>query len=657
MKAIVAVLASMMVVAQAAQVTPMEKVVGLLKGLSEKVAAEGKEEAANYDKYACFCKEQADGKLYAIEKSEALIKKQTAQIDKLDGEINKLNGDIGTLSKEIKKQEGIIESKTNTRNDEHDEYMKDAADYLGAIDACEAAIAALKDSKGSLSADAKSTLALVQKKTAKLNIKGAPKFQYQSNHIIELLEKLLDKTKVQKNELDQFEFDLKAVYDEEMVEANNALRFAEKEKAEKSALSEKKNEAMTTLKQERSEEDTDMDSDQAFLDTLTSKCEAASTLFDQRSKSRADEMTALSDATAELTSEGGASDRYKKEGKLNGFLQKKMSFLQTRSRSHRHPGSKLAAIQQAQVLIADAADRTKSSVLSSMALRMKVSEDHFVKVRGLIKDLIAKLKKDAKEEQAQKSFCDKNMKNALTQRDNAQASLESANAKHAQLTAEKEDLESTKQNLIEQIADLKKALLEATELRTQQSLENTWAINNATAGSNSVKRAVGILEQYYFLQYKPALSDRDGNTVDDLATYAPTETYHGASAESKGILGILEVIQSDFDRTVKKTSDEEKQQSDDFDDLEKDMNGDIDKKTAFLKTTKKRLVTNADDLVDEEDEQQDQSGVLDDAKDQLAKLKPICVEGEETYAERVEARNKEIAALKDALAILEDWQS
>jgi len=371
MKAVVVAILAFAAVADAAKVTPMEKVIGLLKGLSEKVAAEGKEEAANYDKYACFCKEQADEKLYAIENSKALIKKQTAQIDKLDGEINKLNSEIGLLSKEILKQEGIIDSKTKKRNSEHDEYMKDANDYLGAIDACERAIAALKDSKGSLSADAKSSLALVQEKTASLRIKGAPKFQYQSNNIIELLEDLLDKTKVQKNELDQFEFDLKAVYDKEMVEANNALRFAEKDKEEASALSNSKTEEMNTLIEERTQEDTDLDSDEAFLKTLTGKCEDAAKLFDQRSTSRSEELTALAKATEELE-KGGAADSYGAEGKLNGFVQKKaqsVSFLQTRS-ARRHIGSKLAAIQQAQVLISDAADRMKSQVLSSMALRI-----------------------------------------------------------------------------------------------------------------------------------------------------------------------------------------------------------------------------------------------------------------------------------------------
>jgi len=34
----------------------------------------------------------------------------------------------------------------------------------------------------------------------------------------------------------------------------------------------------------------------------------------------------------------------------------------------------------------------------------------------------------------------------------------------------------------------------------------------------------------------------------------------------------------------------------------------------------------------------------------------MCVEGEETYAQRVAKREKEIAALKEAMVILDEWQ-
>merc|ERR1719160_1663882 len=93
------------------RVTPMEKVIGLLKDLSAKVAAEGKKDAAQYDKYACFCKEQADEKLYNIEKSDAKIADLKAEIKELDTEINQLNSDIGDLGDTIRNKQKKIDSK------------------------------------------------------------------------------------------------------------------------------------------------------------------------------------------------------------------------------------------------------------------------------------------------------------------------------------------------------------------------------------------------------------------------------------------------------------------------------------------------------------------------------------------------------------------
>jgi len=53
----------------ASKVTPIEKVIELLKNLQAETEEQSKVEAKAYDKYACFCKEQADEKLYMIEKS------------------------------------------------------------------------------------------------------------------------------------------------------------------------------------------------------------------------------------------------------------------------------------------------------------------------------------------------------------------------------------------------------------------------------------------------------------------------------------------------------------------------------------------------------------------------------------------------------------
>jgi len=85
-KAILYIVLSSILAAQgsAAGATPMQKVLDLLKDLSSKLEAEGAQEAAEYDKFACFCKEQADEKQYAIDKSDKKLAYLKAEITELE---------------------------------------------------------------------------------------------------------------------------------------------------------------------------------------------------------------------------------------------------------------------------------------------------------------------------------------------------------------------------------------------------------------------------------------------------------------------------------------------------------------------------------------------------------------------------------------------
>merc|ERR1740138_1925749 len=230
--------------AQGAQVTPMEKVISLLKDLSAKVTAEGKKEAAQYDKFACFCKEQADEKLYGIEKSDAKIKDLKAEIDELDTSISKLTGEISDLSKKISALESEIKRKTDKRDKEHTEYQVRANDMNEAIDACGAAIEALKDSKGAMSGAKTTNLVQVTtliKAVEKLG-KGAPKFQYQSNDIIATIEDLMATFKSMKKDLDFAEHDTNSAFEKDRLGLQNTKKFAAKERDEKEAIVESQTE-------------------------------------------------------------------------------------------------------------------------------------------------------------------------------------------------------------------------------------------------------------------------------------------------------------------------------------------------------------------------------------------------------------------------------
>ena len=74
-----------------ANVSPVQKVIELQKNLQAETEEQGEKEAAQYDKVACFCKEHADEKPYAIEKSSMNQANLNEQIDELTGDINELN--------------------------------------------------------------------------------------------------------------------------------------------------------------------------------------------------------------------------------------------------------------------------------------------------------------------------------------------------------------------------------------------------------------------------------------------------------------------------------------------------------------------------------------------------------------------------------------
>merc|ERR1719181_873926 len=262
-----------------------------------------------------------------------------------------------------------------------------------------------------------------------------PTYTYHSNEIISTLEDLLKQFKQNKKELDEAEFASKAAFDKEKLNMESEKKFAEKDKAETEELLGTKEEALSAAKEDLASETHDMNADQAFLKELTTTCEEKAKLFDQRSSTRAAELTAISEALNALQS--GVAPNFSANKKLvdlqrskkgefaeaassDGGKRRGLSFLQ-RSDSSNSAGVPLS---RAVALIESAAQRLHSPLLAALSLKARVQIDHFVKVRGLIKDFIAKLEADAEAEADTKSFCDKEMSKAIATRDAEQAKIE-----------------------------------------------------------------------------------------------------------------------------------------------------------------------------------------------------------------------------------------
>merc|ERR1719487_3150245 len=126
------------------KITPVESVINLLTKLEKQTMEEGKAEAAAYDKFACFCKEQADEKLYSITKKGEKIALLTAEIKALQGDITKLDQEISTLNTDIDALKTTCEAEQKTNDEDFNKYAVTRDDLAGAISGIEEAIEMLK---------------------------------------------------------------------------------------------------------------------------------------------------------------------------------------------------------------------------------------------------------------------------------------------------------------------------------------------------------------------------------------------------------------------------------------------------------------------------------------------------------------------------------
>merc|ERR1719199_669098 len=124
-------------------VTPVEKVIMMIKDLQTKVTEEGHMEATTYDKFACFCKSKTDEKVEAISEGETDADALTTKIQDLQAKRAQLDLDIQALNEEIAEAKKM-------RGEEVSTFDAALTDMEKAISALERAIETLKASKPSL---------------------------------------------------------------------------------------------------------------------------------------------------------------------------------------------------------------------------------------------------------------------------------------------------------------------------------------------------------------------------------------------------------------------------------------------------------------------------------------------------------------------------
>merc|ERR1719453_750240 len=141
--------------------------------------------------------------------------------------------------------------------------------------------------------------------------------------------------------------------------------------------------------------------------------------------------------------------------------------------------------------------------------------------------------------------------------------------------------------------------------------------------------------------------------VDDDAPDTGFEgSNKGSQGAAAGILGMLDVILSDFERTITETAKSEKAADKEFLEFETTTKVSIGTKTVAKETNEAELSETEQSLREDKDSMVQEQDLLDAAIKELQELQPACVQTAMSYEERVEKREQEIEALKDALCVL-----
>ena len=284
-------------------------------------------------------------------------------------------------------------------------------------------------------------------------------------------------------------------------------------------------------------------------------------------------------------------------------------------------------------------------------LALKVAADPFKSVKKMIKDMVTRLMEEAHAEAEHKGWCDTEMGTNKQTRDEKSAQIDKLNAEIEELTATSSKLSEDIAALSQAIADNDKAVAEATADREAEHAKNKATTKDAQEAQVAVANALAVLKEFYAKAGQAIAVVQNAAAADDGPETFNT-AYKGNQGAAGGVVGMLEVIQSDFARleTDTKAAEAEAQRQYDEFSSESAVNRAQNVKDVEHKTTKKTneesaLNTKRADLEGTQKE-------LDAALAYYEKLKPSCVDQGVSYEDRVAKREAEIESLREALKIL-----
>jgi len=666
--------------------SPVQKVLQMMGDMKNKAIAEKNNEEVMFSKFKSWCGNTEKSKTKAIADGEDSYEQLSADITKFDSDSKVLSEEIAKLDESIDLAEKDKAAAIALREKEHADFEATHAEYEENLADLQNAMTKIK----SMMAEnpAASAASLLQKLANGPELLPATKnyvtaflaessgadqavadgleatapeaaaYESQSGGIVDMMVSLEDKLKDEKSTLEKEESDKSHAHNMMVGSLTNQIKEDTDSRNKKVSQKQAAEQGSAKAKGDLEDTKSTLEEDGKYLSDLKVMCETKSSEFAARQKLRAEELEAL-DKAMEIIAEGAAPHADK------AFLQTGTALVQLRST--------VTQPQQTQVasFLAEAASRSGSNLLAALAVH--AAQDPFAKVKKMIKDMVFKLMEEATEEAEHKGFCDTELGTNKITRDAKTADSEELSAQIEGLSAEIKKLTMEIADLSDQVTAIDTAVAQMTTERAEEKAKNQKTLEDALQAKTAVENAMAVLKQFYDKAAQATALNQGSIDYDDralnilhkqrgaslLQTRGPgdeapatfSKPFKGSGGEG-GILGMLEVILSDFERLEVETNEAEHAAKEEFDAFSADSAEDKAVKNAGIKHKTNKKTMAESDLATAKKDLKSTQEELDAALEYYEKLKPSCVDAGESYEERVARRKAEIESLQEALKIL-----
>lgn len=630
--------------------SPITKVLELLGDMQAKVKKEASEAEEAVKEQDLFCERRASDLGYSIQTNKNAKEELEARISKAEGKIETVGESVEEALSGIQANEANLESATNLRSKEKAQFVAAQKDLMDTMESMKKAVRVLESeaAKGTGAsasllqvqkapdvlaaidamvssamigaADADGLTAFMQSSEEASDIQAPPVYESKSGSIVEMLEDLQDKANSELNELRAKEESARHAFEMFQQSLQDQIEFAKDEVSKlKAGLSQTQVGKKADEKDLQEAED-NLVADKKELDDLVVECRRKKDNYMMEKKNLAEELEALDTAKAALVEKTGGDEA--------------VSFLQVISSNGAHVDQTVVTTLQ------EAAKRTNSTSLALLSRRIRSvirsdltsGADAFKKIKTMISDMIENMQEEIRKAADKKAYCDAELAKAKAKQEGKQDELEdlqtkidAAGSKSATLKAEASELQKALTILAETEVNM-------TQLRAKEKAQFEKTVPEVKESLDGVKMALKVLREFY------------GGMKTKPSENAGTAT---------GVIGMLEVVESDFAKNLAQMRVTEATAEGDFQQAMQDMKLEKARKEKDMQYKiqgARRLEADLQELQSDSENAQTELSAIEEFNNGLT---AECSVPPESFKDKQAKRQEEIEGLKNALEALD----